>query len=53
MLTRGAVVHDLGTCFNFAALHLNVPLVATGLDTAACFQSPVAVLHGADIPPLG
>jgi hypothetical protein len=32
---------------------LNVPLVAASLDATACFQSPVAVLHGTDIPPLG
>lgn len=45
-------VYNLSTCFNFAALLLNVPLVATGLDATACLQSPVAVLHGTDIPPL-
>jgi hypothetical protein len=31
----------------------NVPLITTSLDTTTSFKGPVAVLHGADIPPLG
>jgi hypothetical protein len=30
-----------------------VPLITTSLDTTTSFQSPVAVLHSADIPSLG
>lgn len=30
-----------------------VPFVTTSLDAATSFESPVAVLHSADIPPLG
>jgi len=30
-----------------------VPLITTSLDATASFQSPVAVLHRADVPSLG